>query len=97
MKSEQHSDNCKEAETTYNMEKPDKVVKVKKHGTAYFIDMYARLAGYPMLKDGSLDRGTEVPIEQSPDSFKARHEKALRKLGAPENLIPLILKHVHYY
>lgn len=72
------------------------IIKVKEHGTAYFIDKYGQFAGYPMLKDGGLDKEGEFEVEQSPSSYKSEHERVLRKLGVPKGLIPVILKHVHY-
>jgi hypothetical protein len=73
-----------------------KIVKIKEHGTAYFINEYGRLAGSPITTNGQIDE-TEFEIEQSPLSFKAGHKTALKRLGIHKALRPLLMKHIHYY
>ena len=74
----------------------NRLIKLEDHGTAYFINKYGRLAGYPVLTNGKIDK-TEFEIEQSPLSFKVGHEEALKKLGVNKWLIPGVVKHIHYY
>ena len=64
---------------------------------AYYIDDHGRLSGHPTYKNGGFDEGAEMEIEQSPASYKAGHEKVLKKLGVPKELIAGILQHVYYY
>jgi len=74
----------------------NRLIKIEDHGTAYFINKYGRLAGYPVLTNGKIDK-TEFEIEQSLLSFKVGHEEALKKLGVNKLLIPEVIKHIHYY
>jgi len=74
----------------------NRLIKIEDHGTAYFINKYGRLAGYPVLTNGKIDK-SEFEIEQSPLSFKARHEEVLKKLGVNKGLILQVVKHIHYY
>ena len=74
----------------------NRLIKIEDHGTAYFINKYGRLAGRPILTSGKIDK-SEFEIEQSPSSFKVGHEDTLKKLGVNKWLIPVVIKHIHYY
>ena len=78
------------------MREKDKIIEVKAHKVAYFVDSHQRLASYPFI-GGKLDKETEIEIEQSPISFKAKHEEVLTSLGYNEEDILEILRHIHYY
>lgn len=74
----------------------NRLIKIEDHGTAYFINKHGRLAGYPVLTNGKIDK-SEFEIEQSPLSFKIGHKEALKKLGVNKLLIHGVIKHIHYY